>query len=294
MPIDHFDPSAEIAAMMAALDRDGAFVVDGLLDPGTVSAINGEVDPHLAVDARTNGAIETDGGGVRRLSSLVARCPSFRPVVTQPLVLDVVDRFFDHVTNFQLGGAQFTELAPGAPAQGVHQDQWAYDFFDFPPGYEVQCNLMWALTDFDAENGGTRIIPGSHRFDNFRHFVEADTEAVEMSAGSALIYSGRLYHGGGANRSNRIRRGISVNYTAGWVRAQENPHLGLSPEIARTLPVELLWLMGYSRGAFFVNYYDTDRDPIEALFPDAAARGLAAAPDRVRRQMERRWKQFTG
>ena len=40
----------------------------------------------------------------------------------------------------------------------IHRDQWAFDFYPFPSGYEVQCNTIWAMTDFTEENGATRVL----------------------------------------------------------------------------------------------------------------------------------------
>ena len=45
-------------------------------------------------------------------------------------------------------------------------------------------------------------------------------------------------------------------------------------EVARTLPVDLLRLMGYARGAYALGYVDDLRDPIEVVRPDLAANGL--------------------
>ena len=57
-------------------------------------------------------------------------------------------------------------------------------------------------------------------------------------------------------------------------------------EIARTLPVELLRLMGYARGAYALGYVDDLRDPIEVVRPDLRNAGLGdeETAQRVREQ----------
>ena len=94
-----------------------------------------------------------------------------------PTVTGAVGSVLGHATTFQLHLTQVISIEPGQPAQYVHRDQWAFDFFSFPAGYEVTCNTIWAMTDFTEENGGTRVIPGSHRFEDKLRFTEADTEA---------------------------------------------------------------------------------------------------------------------
>jgi ectoine hydroxylase-related dioxygenase (phytanoyl-CoA dioxygenase family) len=87
-----------------------------------------------------------------------------------------------------------------------------------------------------------------------------------------LLYLGSLYHGGGANRSTRARRGINVGYTLSWLRQEENQYLACPPEVARELPEPLARLAGYQRGAYALGYYGDLRDPIDALHgPSSAA-----------------------
>ena len=49
--------------------------------------------------------------------------------------------------------AGFGHARPGEPAQHVHRAQWAFDFFPFPNGFDVECHTMWAMNDFTEENG---------------------------------------------------------------------------------------------------------------------------------------------
>jgi ectoine hydroxylase-related dioxygenase (phytanoyl-CoA dioxygenase family) len=142
------------------------------------------------------------------------------------------------------------------------------------------------MTDFTAENGATRLVPGSNHFEDKLQFHEKDSEPAEMEKGSVLFYTGSVYHGGGANRSEATRTGINITYNVSWLRQEENQYLSVPLEIARTLPVELLRLMGYARGAYALGYVDDLRDPIEVVRPDLRSAGLgdAETAQRVREQ----------
>ncbi len=72
---------------------------------------------------------------------------------------------------------------------------------------------MWAMTDFTEENGATRVIPASHRFDDRLELDGSETVPAEMEKGSVLLYTGSLYHGAGANRST-TRAAASTSPTA--------------------------------------------------------------------------------
>jgi ectoine hydroxylase-related dioxygenase (phytanoyl-CoA dioxygenase family) len=191
-----------------------------------------------------------------------------------PLVLSTVRGVLAHATAIQLHLTQIIAIGPGEPAQRIHRDQWAYDFFPFPKGYEVQCNTIWAMTDFTPENGATRVIVGSHRADDRLEFTEADTEPASMTKGSVLFYTGSLYHGAGSNRSEATRYGINITYNVAWLRQEENQYLSVPLEVARELPEDLLRVMGYAHGAYALGYVDDLRDPIEIVRPGSTTAGL--------------------
>jgi ectoine hydroxylase-related dioxygenase (phytanoyl-CoA dioxygenase family) len=84
-------------------------------------------------------------------------------------------------------------------------------------------------------------------------------------------------HGGGANQSDQVRIGLNITYNLAWLRQEENQYLATPTELAQTLPLELLRLMGYSRGAYALGYVDDLRDPIEAILPGMGDVGFAVS-----------------
>ena len=171
----------------------------------------------------------------------------------------------DHATSYQLHLTQVIDIGPGEPAQLVHRDQWAFDFFPFPAGYEVECHTMWAMTDFTEENGTTRVIPGSHTWEDKLRPTSKRRCRPRCPRDRCCFYVGSLYHGGGANRSNERRLGINVGYTLSWLRQEENQYLACPPEVARTIAEALARLIGYRRGAYALGYFGDLHDPMEAV-----------------------------
>jgi ectoine hydroxylase-related dioxygenase (phytanoyl-CoA dioxygenase family) len=262
VPVVSADASAD--EVETALRSAGCVVVERLLSDAFVDAVNAELDPYVAATAV--GADDFAGVNTKRTGALLARSPGFREMAIHPTVTGALDRVLaDHATSYQLHLTQVIEIGPGSPAQLVHRDQWAFDFFPFPQGYEVECHTMWAMQDFTEENGATRVIPGSNTWaDKLRPTLE-ETVPVEMPKGSVMLYLGSLYHGGGPNRSNAPRRGVNVGYTLSWLRQEENQYLACPPEVARELPEDLAKLAGYRRGAYALGYYGDMHDPIEAV-----------------------------
>jgi ectoine hydroxylase-related dioxygenase (phytanoyl-CoA dioxygenase family) len=273
MTIPRFSPDAAPAAVAAALAEAGCAVIERLADPAVFARVRAELGPYL--DATPCGPDDFSGRRTRRTGGLIARSPACRDLVMHPVVLDVVGKVLGHATSHHVHLTQVIAIGPGEPAQPVHRDQWAFDFFPFPSGYEVQCNTIWAMSDFTEGNGATRLVPGSNRLADRLEFSQADTVPAEMPVGSVLFYTGALYHGAGANRSDEVRYGVNLTYAVSWLRQEENQYLAVPHDVARTLPEPLLRLMGYARGAYALGYVDDLRDPLEVLLGRApSTRGL--------------------
>jgi len=254
MSIEHLSPADGPDRIGEILARDGGVIVDRVVAPERLDAVRAEMKPYL--EAAPTGPDEFSGRNTTRVGGLVARSPASREVITHPLVLGGVKAVLSHATTFQLHLTQIIAIGPGESAQDVHRDQWAFDFFPFPKGFEVQCNTIWALTDFTEENGATRLIPGSQDWPLDRNPKSPD-ESIQatMSRGSVLCYSGTVIHGGGANRSTAPRTGLNMTYCLAWLRTEENQFLSCPPHIACELEPALTDLLGYTMGNYALGYY---------------------------------------
>jgi hypothetical protein len=248
------------------LSEDGCVVIADLASPQTMDQIRAELDQHLATTSGGN----TDflGESTRRTGALIARSPTSRSLITHPTIIDTLDLVLgDHASTFQIDLTQLVTIGPGEPAQMIHRDQWSFDRYQFPRGFEAEVATMWAVTDFTEEMGATRMVVGSHRWEEDPDDVDpALTVPAVMTKGSVLLYTGSIFHGGGANNTTTSRIGMNVGYSLGWLRQEENQYLACPPEIARTLPEGLLRLMGYQRGSYSIGYADDMREPLDWLY----------------------------
>lgn len=263
MSVPRLSPSSPAPVVVEALRSEGCAIVERLVSPDLLDRVRGELAPFMA--ATPFGPDDFAGRRTRRTGGLIARSPACRDLVQHPLVLETVGGILGHATGFQLHLTQAIAIGPDEPPQLIHRDQWAFDFFPFPQGYEVQCNTIWALSEFTEENGATRLVAGSHRQADRLEFKQEETEPAVMPAGSVLFYTGSLYHGAGANRSTEVRTGINITYAVSWLRQEENQYLSVPHDVARTLDERLLRLMGYARGAYALGYVDDMRDPLDVL-----------------------------
>lgn len=264
--LTHLPPTAAGPEIAAILARDGGVIVDDLATDAQLDAFFAEMAPW--VDATATGVDDFTGRNTRRTGGLLARSATARDLVMHPTVLAACDEVLGHVTSYQLHLTQIIDIGPGSDGQQIHRDQWAFDFFPFPQGYEVQCNTIWAGDDFTEENGATRVVVGSNQREDKLQFSIEDSVPAEMGRGSVLFYTGSVYHGGGPNRSDRHRRAINITYNASFLRQEENQYLTVPREVAASFPEELQRLMGYRMGAYALGYIDDLRDPLAVFDPD--------------------------
>ena len=269
MSVVHLPASASVEEIHEVLHRDAALIIDELASVEQVDAISAEMAPFI--EATPPGSDDFSGRNTTRTGALIARSPSSHALIQHPTILGVTEQLLHRAQSFQLHLTQVISIGPDSPGQSIHRDQWAFDFFEFPSDYDVQCNTIWALTDFTEANGATRLMPGSqHLPDSFEHTVD-ETVPAEMMKGSCLLYTGKVFHGGGANTTDATRVGLNITYDVGWLRQEENQYLSVPHDVAAELPDELLRLMGYRIGAYALGYIDDVRDPIEALRPSSGS-----------------------
>lgn len=244
--------TASTDEILAVLKRDGALILKDALTPAQLERVKAETMPYI--EATEFGRDDFTGDKTTRTGALVARSPACRDMVGNKTIVEAANAFLKpFCERIQLHLTQVIRITPGQKKQQIHRDRWAWG--TYLKGLEPQFNTIWAITDFTKENGATQVCPGSLDWPDDYQPKDEEIGYAEMSAGSVLVYSGGVFHGGGANQSNGDRIGINITYTLGWLRQEENQYLSCPPEIAKTLDPELQALIGYSMGSYALGYY---------------------------------------
>ena len=248
-----FPATASADAILAALDEHGFAVIERLADAATMDRLDADFDPYMNKVAL--GKTEFAGFQTRRINNLLAKSPTCGELALHPLLMALCDRvLLPYCVRYHLHVTSLIELQPGERMQGLHRDGTIYPVRF--PSIPTTLASFWACTDFTEENGGTLVVPGSHRWDHDREPKPEEIVATTMPRGSVLVYTSNLIHGSGDNRSNGPRRGMALHYNLGWLRQEENQFLSLPPEIARTLPEVLARLVGYDFGAPYLGFVE--------------------------------------
>lgn len=237
-----FQASDDIGTILKVLEDDGCVVIEGLLSSDEVKKLNAEMETNFERIPHCQGNFF--GFSTKRMSGVVAKSHVAREMTTNAKILEVMDHFLlPSCREYQLNLTQAIQIWPGEPAQIIHTDELLFPFDH--PGTQAMINCMWAVTDFNAENGATHVVPGSHKWDKDRQPEPHEITQGVMPAGSVLLYFGGLLHAGGANTSDAPRTGLVLSYCLGWLRQVENHYLAIPLELASTFPNRLQRLLGY-------------------------------------------------
>jgi ectoine hydroxylase-related dioxygenase (phytanoyl-CoA dioxygenase family) len=231
------------------LQRDGYAIIPGAISTEQVAAARSALEAVL--EHTPLGRDDFEGRRTRRVYALFAKTRALDDLATHPVILGVLDEVLG---NYQLSAPAAIAIGPGEVAQPLHPDDAIYPVAR--PHQELVVNVMWPLQDFTAANGATRIVPGSHRWTDERPGPDSDVVTAEVSAGTALVYLGSVWHGGGANRTDDVRLGVVLHYASAWLRPVENHVLAVPPEAARSLSPRLQELLGYNIYPPFIGYVD--------------------------------------
>lgn len=272
-----FAATDPVHEMLRALHQDGGLIVEGLAVPEQLARWRRELAPYI--DATAVGADEFGGARTTRTGALIARSTVAREMAVHPVMLQLAEGLLGpSCRRFQLNTTQAIRLMPGQPAQPFHRDQTIWT--EWVKDLDVELSFITAITDFTEENGATLAVPGSSGWPHDRKVRADEVCPAVMPAGSAIVYSGRMIHAGGANRSNSDRVGVHISYILGWLRQEENQYLCCPPEHARGLSTELTRLMGYDMGGYALGYYSPPAGPgedVEIVNPEYAVTGQGVA-----------------
>lgn len=276
--------TADAAAtdITAAVERDGAVIIERLIDDALVERTLHDLAPHI--DATPTGPDDFAGQHTTRTGALVARSPACRELVMHDDVLAVCDEFLlPHCQRYQLHVTQVIRLMPGQKRQPLHRDRLVWG--EYLRGVEPQLNTLWALTDFTPQNGATQVVLGSPAWPKERKARDEEISYAVMPRGSVLVYSGSVLHGGGANASRADRVGLNITYSLGWLRQEENMYLSCPPEVAKDLDPALQEMLGYTMMSYALGYFtppDLDSDGPGLRAPEYA---LGRAPRKGRKKL---------
>jgi ectoine hydroxylase-related dioxygenase (phytanoyl-CoA dioxygenase family) len=227
------------------LDSQGYVVLERFLSPDTLAEVRERVEELYAREGESAGSEFRKEPGSRRLANLVDKGAIFEKLAATPQVLELVEHVLGE--HFKLSSFNARSTDPFCTeAQPLHCDAGA---LPDERGYSV-CNTIWLLDDFTAENGATRVIPGSQNWKRLPQEALSDAKARHSQevlllapAGSVVVMNTHAWHGGTANNTKNHRRALHIFYCREDLPQQQYQKKLLRPETQAHLNPELRRLL---------------------------------------------------
>ena len=213
---------------VAAFERDGFLVVDGLTDPDEVAALRDAYDELFARAGGFEGRdrIELAVDGDRPVLPQVLNPERYLPELLQGRAFANACRLAVQLLGDD-GVPEFNHAINKPPRDGAptpwHQDEAYWD----PRADHTAISVWVPLQDVDESNGCMAFVPGSHRQPVLPHrLIHPDAHGLRLAddtepagavvcpipAGSATVHAGRTLHYAGPNRTDRPRRAVAFAF----------------------------------------------------------------------------------
>ncbi|KAH6643319.1 hypothetical protein BKA67DRAFT_499617, partial [Truncatella angustata] len=254
--VQRVEASAGRDAVLNALREDGVVIIKSLFTSDQVRRLNEDVQP--AMDKLGVGSKHTEatikefyGDNTKRLINVITLSKTFREeIIENNLIHQLCEEIYlEDAGGYWMNTAQVIDIGPGSKAQPLHRDQWQFPIFTYcgPNAPEASINFVVALSKFTDENGATRVIPGSHKWTDFKeNGSPEDTVPAEMEIGDACFITGKVVHGGGANTTKDLtRRGIAMVFQCSYLTPEEAHPFLVEKELAKTLTPRAQRMIGF-------------------------------------------------
>lgn len=257
------------------LQTFGYCLVENALDEGPLSAIAERIEDQARAEWQRNIEYENPAHvdpGNQWVNMLLNKGDVFQRLVLHTRTCALVEHLLG--TDYLLSACDAQVKHAGADAMPLHSDQWWMPLpvapdAEFQRASTIERNhgsettvsaargpinppvvavVMWMISAFSHDNGGTRVVPRSHLAGAEPHPSvphPVDTVTAVGRAGTALVFDGRTWHGAGANRTDKTRYAITCGYSAPQFRTLENYTRAMRPEVFETASPELLKRLGF-------------------------------------------------
>lgn len=250
---------SDVTEVADILARDGAMILTGALTRSQIDAINTDLDAPFGALSQGNKTDDRNqfmsdflGYKSKRLPHTLRYSKVWRDeYLASPVLAQYVNAIVPGAGgSHSYSSSHSIECCPGETAQFLHRDG---EYFlkslgkNIPGGPEILLLNIFALTDSTEEMGATRVIPGSHLWEDFTIAGTQDqTCAATLNAGDLFFYGGRTLHGGGANTTkDKIRRIITGGYLPGFIMGEEAWPFAFTWEEVRHYPKIVQEGMGF-------------------------------------------------
>ena len=186
--------------------KQGYLHVPGILTGDHLARVQSEFDRVWA----------TEGPGVNQHKLL--KHLTFLDLIEHPPILERQQAIF----GLQIQLLQYDLLRQGPRNDSIPDRGWHRDFVH-PGDVPLSINTILYLDEMTEERGPTYVVPGTHRGmerppqDRTNEPLPGEVAAL-AKAGDAVFINSAIWHSGGRNRTDGLRRGIYLYFGYWWLK----------------------------------------------------------------------------
>jgi ectoine hydroxylase-related dioxygenase (phytanoyl-CoA dioxygenase family) len=215
---------------LSELDAFGFTVVPGALAPELTGQLLAAVirEAEKFFERKLNVASETDHRDWKLMPYLLFKDAIFEKAVLNEKPLALISYLLGR--SCLLSSLTSHVKGPGGQGLLLHSDTSNGVPAPFSP-YSHVANCNYALTDYTEQAGALAMIPGSHRRfrQPSRHEIQLsgnernpEAVAIEVPAGSAVIWHGNTWHGSFPRLVPGLRVNLSMYFCRQYMQPQES------------------------------------------------------------------------
>ncbi|KAJ5408438.1 phytanoyl-CoA dioxygenase [Penicillium cosmopolitanum] len=280
--------TASVDYILGVIARDGGVIISDLVSKDKIATIEEELkarkenqSAQASNDTRSGDAFHIIPSQTTLIPGLVGKSDTVCEICEHPLLDSLRENILlEKYTVYREDWVEPIRIDPllslslsmnigyGASRQRLHRDDNIHRIRHSGPedwSFErvSQFGCLIAGCDVTRENGATMFVPGSHKWNDHRMATADEVCFAEMKAGSALIFLGSAFHGGGHNSvPDSIRTMYSLFFVRGIYRTEENQFLTVPRSKLLKMSPKMLQLLGYTKPSMAIGLVD-NRSPDE-------------------------------
>ena len=245
LPADRIPASLE--RCLAQVAQDGYSVVEGVLSPDFLFETRRAMyRVQTMVEAEVGKARLCAAGEAGVVRLMIKFDPFFYRFLEVPELLAVVDATVSATAILHLQNG-FILPPTSAEQKQIFQRQYHQDFPRLLNGYLASINVMFAISDFTANNGATLVLPGTQQTlePPSEDRIGALATPAICRAGSMLVFDSTLWHCAGVNETGSDRLAINHQFVRSYMKQQIDYVRAVGEEMIVALPLRSRRLLGY-------------------------------------------------